>query len=334
VQTAHHRQGGASCDARPVVEVPLANRRHLARRPFHWWGRVVSDLANADLLVENRFAIVPEWLLDADIGDAAVRLSAVLLRYGNSSGARMPSRSTLARRLCKRSTDSVDRAMKELVGIGTVQIEHRYEGGQRLTNAYRVRTSRPAAPTSPTPTDADSRKSAATRSRRGDGDRKNAAGLAADAGITKSTSPKGPPPPHRGPGRATPTLTARRRLRSRAASMTGRRSPKSFNADVAYSAHPSHVGRARAWRLLFSALPVDEGGLQTEQRRRFYASQRTPRHEVRCGSPRQVPRGTNYHAWTRTAISRGWSERCSKPAERGLSCRDRLAGNSSSKVCR
>ena len=88
----------------------------------------------ADLVVEERFAIVPEWLLDAEIGDAAVRLYAVLLRYGQSSGARMPSRATLARRLRKRSTDSVDRAMKELVGIGAVRVEHRYDGAQRLTN--------------------------------------------------------------------------------------------------------------------------------------------------------------------------------------------------------
>ena len=40
--------------------------------------------------VEDRFAIVPEWLLDAEVSDAAVRLYAVLLRYGQSSGARMP----------------------------------------------------------------------------------------------------------------------------------------------------------------------------------------------------------------------------------------------------
>jgi len=100
--------------------------------------------ASPDLVVEDRFAIVPEWLLDADIGDAAVRLYAVLLRYGQSSGARMPSRATLARRMHKKSTDSVDRALKELVAIGAVTVEHRYDGGQRLTNAYHLRTSRTA----------------------------------------------------------------------------------------------------------------------------------------------------------------------------------------------
>ncbi|HWL97359.1 MAG TPA: hypothetical protein VNP20_08435 [Nocardioidaceae bacterium] len=102
--------------------------------------------ADAQLVVEERFAIVPEWLLDADIGDCAVRLYAVLLRYGNSSGARMPGRATLARRLRKKSTDTVDRAMRELVAVGAVRVEHRFAGRQRLTNRYHVRTSRPRSP--------------------------------------------------------------------------------------------------------------------------------------------------------------------------------------------
>src|SRR3954470_21569802 len=82
--------------------------------------------AAAGLVVEDRLAIVPEWLLDADVSDTAIRLYAVLLRYGQTSGARMPGRATLARRLHKKSTDSVDRAMRELVEIGAVHVQHRY----------------------------------------------------------------------------------------------------------------------------------------------------------------------------------------------------------------
>jgi hypothetical protein len=146
-----------------------------------------------DLVVEDRFAIVPEWLLDADIGDAAVRLYAVLLRYGQSSGSRMPSRATLARRLRKRSTDSVDRAMKELVGIGAVRIEHRYAGAQRLTNAYHVRTSRPVQPAPVPPTDGGGRKSAAAPTQAAGGGRTDAARVAANSGhdpehLTQSTT--------------------------------------------------------------------------------------------------------------------------------------------------
>ena len=164
-----------------------------------------SQDTSADLVVEDRFAIVPEWLLDADIGDAAVRLYAVLLRYGQSSGARMPSRATLARRLHKKSTDSVDRALKELVAIGAVAIEHRYDGGQRLTNAYHLRTSRPAQSAPEPPPKGGGRKNAATRAGRGGGGRTDAARVAADSGhdpehLTQSTSssrqarPVGRPP--------------------------------------------------------------------------------------------------------------------------------------------
>jgi hypothetical protein len=154
---------------------------------------VESSDGGPELLVEDRFAIVPEWLLDAEISDSAVRLYAVLLRYGQSSGARMPPRSTLARRMHKKSTDSVDRAMKDLVRIGAVKVEHRFDGGQRLTDAYRVRTSRPGRSEPPTPTDVGSRRSAATRKKAARGGRTDAAGGAADSEhdpehLTQSTT--------------------------------------------------------------------------------------------------------------------------------------------------
>jgi hypothetical protein len=106
----------------------------------------------AELVLEDRFSMVPEWVLDADIGDCALRLYAVLLRYGNTTGARMPSRTTLAWRLHKKSVDTVDRALAELVRLGAVQVEHRWAGQQRLTNRYRIRTSRPGSHRSPPPT--------------------------------------------------------------------------------------------------------------------------------------------------------------------------------------
>jgi hypothetical protein len=103
----------------------------------------VNEQDTPVLDVEDRFSIVPEWVLDAAISDGAVRLYAVLLRFGQTSGARMPARSTLAGRMHKKSTDTVDRAMRELVEIGAVVVQHRFDGGQRLTNKYLVRTSRP-----------------------------------------------------------------------------------------------------------------------------------------------------------------------------------------------
>jgi len=67
------------------------------------------------LTVDEYYAPVPEWVLDAPISDCALRLYAVLLRYGHTSGARIPSRATLAHRLHKNSVDTVDRALRELV---------------------------------------------------------------------------------------------------------------------------------------------------------------------------------------------------------------------------
>jgi hypothetical protein len=52
----------------------------------------------ADLVVEDRFAIVPEWLLDAEIGDAAVRLYAVLADIGGGDSPSRPPSASLAAR--------------------------------------------------------------------------------------------------------------------------------------------------------------------------------------------------------------------------------------------
>lgn len=95
------------------------------------------------LVLDEHFAPVPEWVLDSPISDCALRLYAVLLRYGQTSGARIPSRATLARRLHKASTDTVDRAMRELVTLGAVTVEHRHTDGAHQTNRYHLHTRRP-----------------------------------------------------------------------------------------------------------------------------------------------------------------------------------------------
>ena len=61
---------------------------------------------------EQPFALVPEWVIDLDVSDAAFRVYSLLLRYGNTSGQRMPSRKLLAVRL-HRSVDAVDRAVRD-----------------------------------------------------------------------------------------------------------------------------------------------------------------------------------------------------------------------------
>jgi hypothetical protein len=108
---------------------------------------VVEDVTHefedeGTLVLEQRFAIVPEWVIDAGVSDCAFRLYAVLLRYGQTSGQRMPGRALLAARLHK-STDTVDRALKELVAAGAVVIERRRRGRVNLTNRYHLMSSPP-----------------------------------------------------------------------------------------------------------------------------------------------------------------------------------------------
>jgi len=52
---------------------------------------------------------------------------AVLMRYRQSSGQRMPGRLLLAARLRTATTATVDRALKELITVGAVAVEHRHE---------------------------------------------------------------------------------------------------------------------------------------------------------------------------------------------------------------
>jgi hypothetical protein len=159
---------------------------------------------DSTLVVEHRFAIVPEWVIDAEISDSAFRLYSVLLRYGQSSGARMPSRATLARRLKKRSVDSVDRAMRELVAIGAVVVERRRRGRQNLTNRYFVVTSALSGRTSAEAAERGSSRIVAAAGAERAGSRVGSAtlGRTAAAGVVASLRPdpecltqEKPPPP-------------------------------------------------------------------------------------------------------------------------------------------
>jgi hypothetical protein len=149
------------------------------------------------LVLEQRFAIVPEWVIDAEISDCAYRLYSILLRYGQSSGQRMPGRATLAARLHKSSKDTVDRALKELVRAGAVVVEHRCRDGRHLTNRYHVMSTPPAA-RGVSPGD-DGRTSAATHRSGRNGaatpGRTAAARVAAHMRPDRVVPTENPPPP-------------------------------------------------------------------------------------------------------------------------------------------
>lgn len=113
------------------------------------------------------FAIIPEWVLDLPVSDRAIRLYGILGRYADGNGRSWPSRRTLAERL-NRSVDALDRAVKELVEHGALEVQARYdEAGDRTSNGYLLRRARPAPPPpgSRTPAPTGSRQPAATGSR-------------------------------------------------------------------------------------------------------------------------------------------------------------------------
>lgn len=160
-----------------------------------------ADLGDPNSLVveDQAFAIVGEWIITAEISDAAFRVYSMLLRFGGTSGCRMPSRALLGRRL-HRSVDSIDRALRELVSAGIVRIEHRHDGRQYRSNRYHVRTSAPvrSAP------DGCSRTSAATQERPREGGRNSAATPSRTSAATVAADPRHypevltertPPPP-------------------------------------------------------------------------------------------------------------------------------------------
>lgn len=78
-----------------------------------------------DVSIDGYFAILPEWVIDAEISDRAVRLYAVLRRYANGEMKARPSRAKLAARL-RTSLSSIDRALRELQAVGAVTVRHRW----------------------------------------------------------------------------------------------------------------------------------------------------------------------------------------------------------------
>ena len=93
------------------------------------------------LSADNRFAIIPEWVIGLDISHTAFRLYAVLARYAdNITHQAFPARATLAKRLeCSEKT--VDRAVEDLVKHGAI---HKQSRGRYASALYTVITAAPS----------------------------------------------------------------------------------------------------------------------------------------------------------------------------------------------
>jgi hypothetical protein len=92
-----------------------------------------------EIAADIRFSIIPEWVLDADISEKALKIYAILARYADSETLQaFPSRETLARR-ARCHPKSVTRAIDELVAIGAVIKQHRKSGEAYQSNLYTLR---------------------------------------------------------------------------------------------------------------------------------------------------------------------------------------------------
>ena len=95
----------------------------------------MQDQINTDL----RFSIIPEWILDANVSDRAIRVYSILARYAdNETLQAFPSRETIAKRAhCH--WRSIDRAIEELIKLGAVTKAHRKNGESYQSNIYTLR---------------------------------------------------------------------------------------------------------------------------------------------------------------------------------------------------
>jgi len=107
----------------------------------------MSDGVRADAY----WAMIPEWVLYADISAQAVRVYATLQRHANEAGTCFPGRKGLAEKM-KCSVATLDRAIGELELIGAVSVQPRYrvdeETGEvrgQSSNEYFVATIDPSS---------------------------------------------------------------------------------------------------------------------------------------------------------------------------------------------
>jgi hypothetical protein len=101
------------------------------------------------VIAATSFAIIPEWLLDADVNPRAVVLYGLLRRYAAMPDGAHPARKTLAGRL-RVSEDTLDRLVKELVAAEALLVVPRFnEKGDRTSNDYQLADARGAFGGSP-----------------------------------------------------------------------------------------------------------------------------------------------------------------------------------------
>lgn len=108
---------------------------------------------------DNRFAVIPHWVIRSGISSGALHLYTVLTMYAdNRTGEAFPARSTLAKDMGKSSRRTVDTYIKELKDAGAlkVQTRRRASDGGNTSSLYTVITAKPHAQNSAMPRAEDS----------------------------------------------------------------------------------------------------------------------------------------------------------------------------------
>lgn len=89
------------------------------------------------IVSEFYFSIVPEWLIESNVSDNALRVYSALYRFADKDdGTCWPSIATIGAK-CNKSSSSVKRAIKELKELGAIEVKERYlEDQGQTSNLY------------------------------------------------------------------------------------------------------------------------------------------------------------------------------------------------------
>lgn len=93
---------------------------------------------------DNYFAIIPEWILDADISPRAKNLYCILWTYADrKDNSCYPSVTTLSKRVGV-SRANTHKLINELIEIGAIEKQNRYKDNAKQSNLYYLKTSKPS----------------------------------------------------------------------------------------------------------------------------------------------------------------------------------------------
>lgn len=114
------------------------------------FGEVMNDNTTSEppqVTIDNRFSMIPHWIIFSGISSGAIHLYAILQKYADgATGQAYPYRKTLASDMGK-SVEMVKRHLRELTKVGALVIQQRRRPGSKefQSSIYHVRTAMPAA---------------------------------------------------------------------------------------------------------------------------------------------------------------------------------------------